>query len=320
MMKKRHLFPLAAVAAAFLAFACGNKENDAADSAAGGGEPEAPLFAVNTSTAAKGLIRDYLALSGDIVAASTVDAYPEAAGKVTRLYVSIGSRVSRGQALAAIDPSRPGMEYEAYILRAPVAGTIVALPAQIGMTLSQAAPAARIAAGTGADTALEIKLYVAERFLSRVRQEQTCEILLDAYPGEVFRGTVAKTSPIVDPASRTMETTVSIGSSGGRLKPGMFAKVKIITERKEGVVKIPDSAIVRRFGEEYVFAAVPDEAREGGFVARKRLLRTGILIDGIQEVEEGLAPGEEFVVRGQTLLSDGSRINIVDRVAPLAEH
>jgi multidrug efflux pump subunit AcrA (membrane-fusion protein) len=53
-------------------------------------------------------------------------------------------------------------------------------------------------------------------------------------------------------------------------------------------------------------------------VARKRIIVPGILIDGVQEILDGLAPDEEVVVRGQTLLEDGSRINVIERVAPLS--
>ncbi|MDR1047953.1 MAG: efflux RND transporter periplasmic adaptor subunit, partial [Treponema sp.] len=183
---------------------------------------EAPVFAVNTTTATQGQIRDYIALSGDIVSGSTVDTYSDAAGKVTRLFVSIGSRVRKDDPIAEVDPSRPGMNYVPGIATAPVGGTIVSLPAQVGMTISQAVPLARIAAGS----ALEIKLYVAERFISKISMGLPCEISLDAWPGEVFRGTISEVSPVVDPASRTMEVRVNVDNPGSRLKSGMFAKVR----------------------------------------------------------------------------------------------
>jgi multidrug efflux pump subunit AcrA (membrane-fusion protein) len=277
------------------------------------GPPEVSIYAVNTSTAAQGPIQDYLALSGDIVAASTVDAFPETAGKVSRLYVSVGSRVQKEDPIADVDPSRPGMTYVASVVKAPIGGVVVAMPAQLGMTVAPGVSLARIAAGS----ALEIKLYVAERFLSRISLRQPCEITLYAFPGEVFRGSVTEVSPVVDPASRTMEVTVGVSNAGARLKPGMFAKVKIITERKSNIVRIPAGAMVQRFGRTYVFVVEPDPDNPGGFRARERGITPGILIDGILEVAQGLAADEELVVRGQTLLEDGSRINVIDRVPPI---
>ena len=281
----------------------------------GGPEAEAaagPVFAVNATKAVKGNIRDYLALSGDIVASSTVDTYSDAAGKISKLYVSIGSRVRKDDPVAEVDPSRPGMEFVYSVVKAPVSGTIVALPAQLGMTINQAVPLARIAGGTG----LEIRLFVSERFISRISMNLPCEITLDAWPGEIFKGSVTEISPTVDPASRTMEVKVTVDNTGSKLKAGMFAKVRIITERKDNVVKIPVSAMLNRFGEQYVF--VTDLSDPAATVSRKRLVVPGILIDGVLEIIKGLTPNDEIIIRGQTLIEDGSRINIIERVAPLA--
>jgi multidrug efflux pump subunit AcrA (membrane-fusion protein) len=284
-----------------------------------GGPQEAPVFAVNTSTAVKGQIRDYIALSGDIIAGSTVDTYSDAAGKVTRLYVAVGDWVRKDAPIADVDPSKPGMNYVPSLVKAPITGTIVSLPAQLGMTVSQTVSLARIAGGTagrGGD-ALEIRLHVAERFISKMALNLPCEISLDAWPGEIFRGTIREIAPTVDPASRTMEIRVNVDNPGSKLKAGMFAKVRVITEEKQGIVKIPASAMIQRFGENYVFSVETDPADPANRIARKKLITPGILIDGILEVQEGLGPDEEIVVRGQTLLEDGARINIIERIAPL---
>ena len=205
--------------------------------------PQTPVFAVDTMSVTKGQIQDYLVFSGDISAVSTVDAYSDAAGKVSRLFVSVGSWVNKGQVIARVDPSRPGMEYVESEVKAPISGTVVTLPAQLGMTVSQQVPLARIAGGSAASGGLEIHLYVSERFISKVSIGQVCEISLDAWPGETFRGRVTEISPTVDPASRTMEVKVGVENTGSRLKAGMFAKVKVITEHKENIVKIPSSAL-----------------------------------------------------------------------------
>ncbi|MDR2702359.1 MAG: efflux RND transporter periplasmic adaptor subunit [Spirochaetaceae bacterium] len=332
---------LALVFLCFLLASCGGKKP-------GGPMQNVPVFAVNTSTAAQGQIWDYIALSGDIIAGSTVDVYSDVAGKITRVYVEVGRRVSRGTPIAAVDPSKPGMNFIPGVASAPIAGTIIALPAQIGATVSQAVPLARIS-GT---SALEIKLHVAERFISKVAMNQLCEISLDAWPGEVFRGTVTEISPVVDAASRTMEVKVNVTNQGDKLKEGMFAKVKLITTQRENIVKIPASALIQRFGESYVFvveelepeaapsaeqpaekkgffaslfgkkeeandAAAPETPPAKLYEAKKRIVKPGILIDGVLEIMDGLKPGEEFIIKGQTLLNDGARVNVIERVAPL---
>jgi multidrug efflux pump subunit AcrA (membrane-fusion protein) len=274
------------------------------------GEKPVPVFAVNTTTAAQGQIQDYIALAGDIVAGSTVDVYSEAAGKIANVFVAIGQRVERGQGIAAVDPSRPGMDFNLSVAAAPINGTIIALPAQIGMTISQAVPLARISGGGG----LEIKLYVAERFISKMAMNLSCLVTLDAWPGEVFQGSISEVAPTVDPTSRTMEVRVTVRNPGNKLKTGMFAKVRIITESKNNIVKIPASAMLSRFGEQYVYVVEKDPSDLQFNIVRKRIVKPGILIDGVLEIQSGLEPDEEIVTRGQTLLEDGVRVNIIDRV------
>jgi multidrug efflux pump subunit AcrA (membrane-fusion protein) len=134
----------------------------------------------------------------------------------------------------------------------------------------------------------------------------------------MFRGSVAEIAPTVDPASRTMEVKVNVENPGSRLKAGMFAKVRLITEEKENIVKIPASAMIQRFGEIYVFTAEADSANPANYVARRRIITPGILIDNILEVQAGLSPDEEVIIRGQSLLEDGARVNVIERVRSLA--
>jgi multidrug efflux pump subunit AcrA (membrane-fusion protein) len=280
----------------------------------GGGaeaEPEYIVYAVSTTTSVQGRIRNHFTLSGDVVAASTVDTFSDAAGRVSRVFVSVGSQVNYRDPIAEVDPSRPGMEFVPSLVRAPVGGTVIAMPAELGMTINQAFSMARIAAGNE----LEIRLRVAERFISVVALNQPCEIVLNAWPGETFHGRIMELSPVLDPISRTMETRVAVQNHGGRLRSGMFAQVRIITEERPNVVQIPSAAMLTRFGEQFIF--VVDNSDPEAPVARRREVVPGIMIDGVMEVTQGLSAGEEVVMRGQTIIYDGARINIVERTPPI---
>jgi multidrug efflux pump subunit AcrA (membrane-fusion protein) len=100
----------------------------------------------------------------------------------------------------------------------------------------------------------------------------------------------------------------------------MFARARIITENKNNIVKIPASAMITRFGEQYVYVVEEDPENPEHNIARRRNIIPGILIDGILEVQSGLAADEEVVARGQSLLEDGVRVNVIDRVTPLGEN
>ena len=173
---------------------------------------------------------------------------------------------------------------------------------------------ARIAGGN----ALEIRLYVAERFISKIALGQACQISLDAWPGEYFRGSVTEISPVVDAASRTMEVRVNVDNPGSKLKAGMFAKVRVVTNARNNIVKVPAAALVQRAGENFVFTVDTDPMDSALQVARRRPVTTGIVVDGVLEIQQGLEPNQEIIVRGHTFLEDGLRINVVEQIAPLS--
>ena len=85
-------------------------------------------------------------------------------------------------------------------------------------------------------------------------------LAFEAYPGIPFRAVITELSPVVDPQTRTLEVKLRLVQPDGRIKAGMFAAVKIITEKKAGIVKVPSDCLVRRFGGTYVFVIKKDPA------------------------------------------------------------
>jgi len=107
---------------------------------------------------------------------------------------------------------------------------------------------------------LQIESYVAERFISRMRVGQRALITLDAFPGRSFDARVSELSPMVDPSSRTLDIKLDFIQRPRDVRAGMYAKIKIITEQKEDVIKLPAETVVERFGEKFVFV-VADESK-----------------------------------------------------------
>ncbi len=301
------------------------------------GEEQQTVFAVSTIKAVQGQIKDYIDVNGDVVTKTRVDTYPDTAGKLSALYVEVGDRVRKDQVIAEVDPSKPGMQFSASPVKAPISGMITSLPVQVGSTVSQQMTVAQVSKMDD----LELRVHVAERFISKMQVGLPAEIRFEAYPSRSFTGRVREISPVVDPVSRTLELKISISDGADVLKSGMFGEVKIITEEKSKVVKIPSDSLVRRFGDDFVFVVnrdtagadteADDEATNGaangaseedsdvfGLVERRRV-SAGIEIDQKLEIQSGLEPGEEVVYRGQSLLEDGSKVRVVEQVQPLSE-
>ena len=76
---------------------------------------------------------------------------------------------------------------------------------------------------------------------------------VDAYPGEQFTGRVARVAPVLDPATRTAEMEVEVPNPTGRLKPGMYARVRLLSSRKADALVVPKTAVVDSQGRKGVF-------------------------------------------------------------------
>ncbi len=272
-------------------------------------EPEEPTFAVAADEAGTETIVDSIRVNGDLESAATVDVFPDAFGDVHELNVRVGQQVSRDEVIARIDQSRPGQSFQPSPVRAPISGTITSIPVRVGSKVQQGQPVARMAT-TGE---LELRTHVAERYIGRLELGQSAEVQLAAFPGETFAARVIELSPVVDPATRTMEVKLEFESPDARLRPGMFARVRIITEEREGVTVVSPDAVVTRLGRQYVFVIDEDERVE------QREVELGIQSAEYIEIRSGVAPGERVVVQGQNQLEDGVRVRLVDEDEQQAE-
>jgi multidrug efflux pump subunit AcrA (membrane-fusion protein) len=85
----------------------------------------------------------------------------------------------------------------------------------------------------------------------------------------------------------------------------MYAKVRLYTNQLSHRLTIPEASVITRNDETFVFVVTSDN---GKAVAKKRAVVTGVSVDGVIEVTEGLAAGEKVVSKGQDLLSDGASV------------
>ncbi len=261
---------------------------------------EEVVYAVNTTSAVSGPISNYFQINGEVETVSSVDTYADAAGILARLYVGLGDYVQAGQVIAEVDPSRPGLTYALSPVKARVSGTITALPLDKGDVISPQVPIATI----GDLSRLQVVTAIPERFISRIYAGMPAEVSMEAWPGRTIPMVVTQIDPVVDPASRTMEIKLAIPRGYEQAKAGMYADIRLTTDQKEQVVKIPADTVLRRLGETFVYVIDGDRAE-------KRTVTPGITLGDIVEIVEGLDAEEKVAYQGQTLLEDGVKVRVV---------
>jgi membrane fusion protein (multidrug efflux system) len=115
---------------------------------------------------------------------------------------------------------------------------------------------------------------------------------------------VTLVSPTVDAATATFKVTLEVEDPNGDLKPGMFARVGIVFERRPDALTIPRVALLDSDGTSSVFVVADGKAQQ-------RTIRTGLSNAGRIEVVEGLKATEQVVVVGQSGLKDGNPVRVV---------
>ena len=216
----------------------------------------------------------------------------------TREDIGIG-KARVGQAAAALASAR--RQYQNATISSPIEGVVAHKNVEPGEVVSPPMMPGKALLHIVDTSTLRTKVHVSENRVATVKFGQEAVIVLDGLPGEAFSGTVNKISPVVDPRSRTFETEILIPNPADNLKPGMFARVRLILARQTNAVKVPLKAVSEEKKGQVVFVAANG-------VARARPVTTGIS-DGVDvEVLSGVEAGEEVIVGGNVGLEDGGRI------------
>jgi multidrug efflux pump subunit AcrA (membrane-fusion protein) len=189
------------------------------------------------------------------------------------------------------------------MIRAPVSGIVSRRFLDQGAHVNTTTPVLRIVAMDR----VKVVVQVVEREIAQLMCGASTDIQVDAYGEEVFQGEVACISPTVDPASRTTDVEVEVDNKDHRLKPGMFARVSIVTQRRDGVLLISEDWLAGQNATPQVFV------NENGKASR-RLVSLGVRGEHHVEVVRGLEVGDEVIIAGQYQLKDGMPVKVIRRL------
>ncbi|HBA82512.1 MAG TPA: hypothetical protein DCZ95_00315 [Verrucomicrobia bacterium] len=159
---------------------------------------------------------------------------------------------------------------------------------------------------------LRVRFSVPEQDVRLLKTGVAVNVTLDAWPKQSFSGTVERIYPQLEPATRTL--TVEAGMEADvPLLSGLFARVEAPMETAAGAVVIPNGALLALpNGAAVVFIAQDEKAV-------RRPVKTGLEAGGWVQILEGVAPGEEVIVRGQENLKDGAGIKVMGRKKEMAK-
>ncbi|HEY0179607.1 MAG TPA: efflux RND transporter periplasmic adaptor subunit [Dokdonella sp.] len=180
---------------------------------------------------------------------------------------------------------------------------------------------------------LQAVLNVPERELNTLKPGQSVRMRVDALGERTFDGVVARIAPVVDAASGTFRATCEFRDATRTLMPGMFGRVEIAYDQRHDALVVPRNALVEEDGESAVFVVEPappkpaaaapgatDAARTPaaapGFVAKRRIVKTGYADGERIEIREGLENGDRVITVGRNAVRDGTEVQVLGDAAP----
>ena len=183
------------------------------------------------------------------------------------------------------------------VVPAPMAGYVSERPADIGEYIS---PQQKVATIVSLNP-LRVRIDVPEQAIPQIRVGESVSVSVAAYPDRSFAGHVARISPSVTPASRTMTVEADVENPNAELKPGQFATIRILLPQSAPAVLVPLRALRPISGATYVFVI------KNGF-AQQRLVQTGQTEGDLVELKSGIAADEIVATSNVDQLSDGSAV------------
>lgn len=191
---------------------------------------------------------------------------------------------------------------------APFDGTVGIRSVQLGDYVKDGADLVGIEDLSG----LQVDFTLPERYITRVRVGQPVEMTLDAMPGRTFPGRIDALDSQVDPNGRALRVRAAVQNSDAMLKPGMFARSRVVFAVRENALVVPEEALVPLGARQLLFKVV--DGPDGKKMSQRIEAKIGLRQPGKVEILEGLAPGDMVVTAGhpRLLRADSMPLRIID--------
>lgn len=179
-------------------------------------------------------------------------------------------------------------------MKSPLSGTVVERTVTPGQSVS--ADAGQVLFTVADLDRLQVVADVYERDLALVKVSQVARVNVEAYPGADFGAVVASIGDVVDPNTRTIKVRAWVDNQDHRLKPEMFARLRLDVGDANPFLAIPKEAVVEVDGKYFVYLV------EASNKYLKREVRVSNVSADMVRVLEGLSPGQRIVTKGAVLV------------------
>lgn len=156
---------------------------------------------------------------------------------------------------------------------------------------------------------VRLRIEVPEKMASWVKNSQSAEVSLEAFPERTFQGKIWRISPTVDQSKRTFIVEALIANPDGALKPGSYAKARVRTDKVDAIKLVPARAVNYVFGTNKTFVIRADNTIES------REVKLGDRFGPDVEISEGLNEGDTVATTQIARLDTGVKVKVTTETA-----
>ncbi len=149
---------------------------------------------------------------------------------------------------------------------------------------------------------MDVKLP--EKHLPEVTMDQKVQISNYNVSKDTIYGKISQISPVINADTRTFQSVLQIDNSKRLLRPGMFIKAFILSEKRDGTIVIPKETVISRQDGKVVFTI------ENGIASEKKIT-TGLESVDVIEVISGLKVNDRLVISGFETLRNKSKVSVI---------
>jgi len=211
-------------------------------------------------------------------------------------------------------------------LQATIAKKTIRAPFDGRVAIRQVNPGQVLASGTAiaslqSITPIYADFWLPQQALADLRVGMQARLHTDVFPKASWEGSVTTINPEVDVATRNVRVRATFPNGDGRLRPGMFANVEVLSPEKQQVLAIPSTAVVYAPFGDSVFAIEEKKNEQGNssLIAHQKFVRLGERRGDLVAVTSGLSAGEIIVSSGAFKLRNNSLVVVHNELAPNAE-
>ena len=202
-------------------------------------------------------------------------------------------------------------------IRAPFDGRVAIKQVELGQVLGAGTPITSLQS----IHPVYADFWLPQQALAELIVGMRARLRTDVFPRQVWDGQVETINPEVDVSTRNVRIRATFPNPDGRLRPGMFANVEVLSNEKHRVLLIPSTAVVYAPYGDSVFAIEEKKEPAGkqSFVAHQKFVRLGERRGDLVSVVSGLNAGDLIVSSGAFKLRNGMPVVVRNDLAPSAE-